>query len=455
MKPRHLLLPALVLGLLAPVGSVPASAAAARAPITGRVVDDHGAPVAGVEVTLFRAGHRAADNDGSTTGPDGRFVLRPGDYTKGGSFAVLISTGEGTSTALPTWYDGSGADGGIRASVLGETLTTEMTRTDAPPPAGARLVRFGKAARDLGDLATPQGTRVSFESKDTKGRQVSHGVLAHDAVSNTVREAAESYQTYLLEPGRQTVTLTASRYVAGGSQQLTLDLVAGTTQKVPVTWAAQYYLSRVDRMLDGGVGLIEVPGQRLSVGDRIWVDAWFANDSALTFGVTSYQWYRDATPIPGATGRSYRVATADRGHQVSYQVTLAPQADYAGVSYRSTPDPVAAVTAKVRARFPKGDVSMAHPERYAIRVRVSQSNGKRPVGRLALIVENIEPEIPPKVIVARAVRRTGPTSFVLRLPRGFDAQRYDEYGAMYVRFVPKNRAKVSVASSRGQSIYVY
>lgn len=454
MKPHRLLLPALLLGLLAPFGSAPATAAAARAPITGRVVDEHGAPMAGVYVTLFRAGRRVADNGASTTGADGRFALPPGNYTKGGSFAVLVSTGEGTSTALPTWYDGSGADGGIRASVQGDDITSQNVRTGAAPPAGATLVRFGRSTRDLGDLVTAQGTRVRFESKDTSGNVVHPGVTAHDAVSNTVREAAESYGTYLLEPGHQTATLTASTHVAGGTQQVPLDLVAGTTQTVPVTWAAQYYLRSVERRLDGGTGLIKVPGQRLSVGDRIWADARFANDPKVIGGV-SYQWYRDETPIPGATDWSYRVVKADRRHQLSYEVAVAPRPAYAGVAYRSAPDTVAAVTAKVRATFPKGDISAAHPERTWIRVRVSLSNGKHPAGRLALIVKNIEPEIAPKVIVKRAVRRTGPTTFLLRLPRGFDAQRYNEYGSMYVRFVPTDRAKVSVAASQGRSIYAY
>lgn len=51
------------------------------------------------------------------------------------------------------------------------------------------------------------------------------------------------------------------------------------------------------------------------------------------------QWHRDYTPIPGATGSTYRVTHEDVGHRIRYVVTVG-RAGYASSRHLSQPTPV-------------------------------------------------------------------------------------------------------------------
>ncbi|GAB2463282.1 beta-glucosidase [Conyzicola lurida] len=66
-----------------------------------------------------------------------------------------------------------------------------------------------------------------------------------------------------------------------------------------------------------------------TVGKRLRADTGVWDQESLDF---SYQWLRDGEPIPGADDDRYRVQEADRGAQLSVQVTATPEIGPAGVA---------------------------------------------------------------------------------------------------------------------------
>jgi 5-hydroxyisourate hydrolase-like protein (transthyretin family) len=66
-----------------------------------------------------------------------------------------------------------------------------------------------------------------------------------------------------------------------------------------------------------------ISGSTPSIGGALRVGQWLtANTGAWSDGVSlSYQWYRSGVPIPGATGASYQLTTADSGRTVTVAVT--------------------------------------------------------------------------------------------------------------------------------------
>ncbi|MFA8387892.1 MAG: DUF4214 domain-containing protein [Pelagibaca sp.] len=65
-----------------------------------------------------------------------------------------------------------------------------------------------------------------------------------------------------------------------------------------------------------------------------------ADADGINYGSASFQWLRGGEPIPGATGQTYIVGTADRGAQISVQWTYL---DFGGTRETITSNPEAAV----------------------------------------------------------------------------------------------------------------
>jgi len=110
-----------------------------------------------------------------------------------------------------------------------------------------------------------------------------------------------------------------------------------------------------------------------------------ANQLVANFSVTptadavSYQWLRDGTPIPGATGADYTVASADYGHYVCVQVT------FSKVGYLTTP--VTGLPAYVRIN---GTVATA-PANYNYSNASASITGNAVVGGTLSVVLDVTP----------------------------------------------------------------
>jgi len=435
---RPLLLLAFLVGVLAPVAATSApSSAADYGALTGRVVGADGAPVAGARLNLFRQGSNVAASHGYLSGEDGTFTITAArlDDPAAGPYRLLVGNGGSESTAIPTWYDGTGADGGIRGETSGGDPATGRS-TAASVPAGAATLTFGAAPINVGDLQVQEGALVEWDSRDTNGKgdfqlRVT-GPLAGIGRVDTYESNGDSGP--LLEPGRHTFALEASATDPGGRQQVTLDLAPGDRLKVPVTWAARYYLYSIGTTW--GHWFDPLPGERPGVGTRLRSEVELANNIYITKAVVKVQWYRGSTAIPGATGRGYRLTAADRGKRISYRVTVKARPGYAAASYRSPKTKAAAVAARVDARFVGRSVL----------VKVRWSNGARPRGEVALLLHGSSRFREP---LATKTLRNRRGEVRLRIPAGF--VRGGDTGVEFVVRYLSPKRKVSVAYDFGPS----
>ncbi len=437
---RPLILLAFLLGLLAPLAPAPASAAAYGA-LTGRVVDSKGAPMDGVMVNLFRQGSNVAA-EWSRTAADGTFVFQPSNFDAPvtGPYLVMLGSGWDGTTAIPTWYDGSGADGGIRGAITG---SDPMTDNDvaAPAPAGAAPITFAASPTQLGDLQVVQGALVAFDSRDTLGNTVDKLRVSGPWGATGQFSAATIYPPHqvLFDAGQHTFTLEASAIDPGGRQQIALDLAAGSTSTVPVTWAARYYLFAND--LTWGEWRSPLPGERPGVGTKLHSGAVFANFSSVVSGSlwpinTTFQWYRGAKRIAGATKASYKLVAADRGKKVSFRITAGARTGYAAATYVGPQVKVADVAASVRARFVG----------RTVKVKVRLSNGARPTGRIALMLTS---ELRfPLPLVSKKLKANAHGDITLRIPEPYYKTQGDTGVFFAVRFVPRHKT-ISVGIGRG------
>lgn len=441
MKPLRLpLLLALLLGLLAPWSPAPATAAAYGV-LTGRVVDKDGVPMADVEVNLFRQGANVAVA-WSRSAADGTFTFQPANFDDAatGPYTLLVGSGWDGTTAIPTWYDGSGADGGIRGEVTGSDPNTDRA-VAASAPSGVAPIVISSSPTPLGDLRVLQGAQVVFDSRDTLGNAVNTlRVTAPWGVSGRVSTRRAYPPTgVLLDAGQHTITVEASAVDPGGRQQVTLDLAVGSRTTVPITWAARYYL--LDNDLTWGEWRAPLSGERPGVGTKLHSGAVFANDSSVVSGSlwpinTSFQWYRGAKPIAGATRASYKVVAADRGRKIGFRVTAAAKPGYAAATYVGPQVKVAKVTSRVRARFVG----------RSIKVRVRLSNGAQPTGRVALMLTS-ERRFP-QPLVSKKLKANARGLITLRIPEPFYKTKGDTGIFFAVRFVAKRKA-ISVGIGRG------
>ncbi len=115
-------------------------------------------------------------------------------------------------------------------------------------------------------------------------------------------------------------------------------------KSAPVTVTVVMYLSAQQ------AGTVSVTG-KAAVGETLTasLSGWAGLAAA------QYQWLRDGLPIPGATSATYTVAAADAGHNVSVEVTEAPQW-YSPASATSPAVAVAAGSSTSTTTTPSGTV---------------------------------------------------------------------------------------------------
>src|SRR6185437_7390128 len=106
----------------------------------------------------------------------------------------------------------------------------------------------------------------------------------------------------------------------------------GKAISVEVTESAAGYADDTVTSAPVSVPLVEGPAVEhtvvgtptLSESPRVGATVTAAPGEWSPAATPSYQWFRDGAPIAGATGSSYEVTAADAGHQLSVEVTEAP-----------------------------------------------------------------------------------------------------------------------------------
>ncbi len=158
----------------------------------------------------------------------------------------------------------------------------------------------------------------------------------HQTYSGAVRPAYYTYQW--MRSGKPIAGATSSSY-----KITTAD--AGHTIKVVITGKRAGYLSssytsehyKVPPLFSSAPTPVITGTPTVGNTLKARVGSWSPSPSTLT-----YRWYRDGKPITGATGKTYKLTSADAGHKITFKVT-AKRNGYTTMTKTSS-----AVTAKRR-----------------------------------------------------------------------------------------------------------
>jgi hypothetical protein len=198
----------------------------------------------------------------------------------------------------------------VASSDSGHTLSCVVTATNKYAPAGVKATSAG--------VYVPGGAPEPLEAPKISGNaQVNEEVVCEEGRWNGAP----------LEPSFQ--------WMLNGVP------IAGATQKnirIPTAYRGELLACRVTEKNAQGSASAESPAKRVpGVPPRNVVPPTITGVGSLSAQLTcehglwegapppsfSYQWYRDSTPITGATGSTYIIEPADEGHLLACVVTAA------------------------------------------------------------------------------------------------------------------------------------
>ncbi|NLF05495.1 MAG: hypothetical protein GX593_10920, partial [Actinomycetales bacterium] len=300
-------------------------------PVSGKVVSPEGAPFAGGgEVRLVEVDVNGVSSRVTTTvlAADGTYTFAQGAFP-GRSYTVEAIPASGSSTYYGTtyWLDTAktfavGASGATVPDLPLITSDTEYLGLNSFVLRGAPLVGEELSVRSaggrLGATADAPGAAVTYQ-------WLRNGYYIPGATSPTYKVTPADLNTLV------SVAVVAR---AEGHRSTRTD----SSQVVVSTGSAPY--ATVYPVVSGAAKV----GGRLSVSKGAWSVA----------GVTlKYQWLRDGKAIAGATSTSYVLQGADRGRQISVQITASVPGRVSGVSVTAPSAPVAAGDAAKATKEPK------------------------------------------------------------------------------------------------------
>jgi protocatechuate 3,4-dioxygenase beta subunit/peroxiredoxin len=204
---------------------------AASCLLTGRVVDDEGKPVAGMQVMVVeRAGNMSLAAGSGTTGADGRFTIKA---LQGGEGSILLGEGGGTITAdLKLRLDSERIDkGDLVAPRLDQQVAGVVVDIDGEPVPGADVQGNGVTMRVYAQAQTGSDGRFRL----TK--------LPKDTIQ---------IEAFLVDPESRIVRSEVRQQVLAGATDL--RLVMGIKQKADVRAAAKAGEQAPELVLERGAG---------------------------------------------------------------------------------------------------------------------------------------------------------------------------------------------------------
>lgn len=297
-----------------------------------------GAPIGGIEVCAWRiAGESFGCGETNAAGEYLVTGLAPGDYRVG-----FRSPPQSHLRYLTQYYDGKTSFAAGNEIVVATEATTE--------PIDAALQEGGGIAGTVRIAATGEpDPEAEVCALETDGELA--GECAPTGPNGTYEIAPLPEGSYLVEffdprfepelyDGATSLETATRVAVHTGSATGGID---GTLRPLAVPPALE---DEIFPVISGVIGV----GSTVSCSQGAWTGT-----APITF---SYQWLRERVPIPGATGTSYTVQSADVGHFLACMVTATNQAGSSwarSIGYRvPAPAPVPAPPAQTAPTPPVG-----------------------------------------------------------------------------------------------------
>ncbi|MFV0457995.1 MAG: hypothetical protein ACK5MT_04370 [Actinomycetales bacterium] len=285
-----------------------------------------------VRVTATRSGYAPTTVTSSVTSAITPATMSPGTVTVSGSAVV-----GGSLSADPGSWTPAEA-----------TLSYQWLR-DGSPISGAVGNTYAPVAADLGTTVSVRvtGTAPGYldGSATSSGVVVAQGTLTPSASVSGSTGVGSTLSADTGTWGPAPVTF-AYQWLRGGSAisgatqatYTTNSADLGAMLSVRVTGSKSGYTTATVTSAPFGPMLAAVsPGTPTVSGSAKPGNVLVANPG--TWGpapvTLAYQWLRDGSALPGATGSSYQLVTADAGHQVSVRVT-GTKSGYASASATSS-----------------------------------------------------------------------------------------------------------------------
>jgi hypothetical protein len=236
----------------------------------------------------------------------------------------------------------------------------------------------------------------------------------------------------LLEPGVHTIQSRTSSQ-AGGTQEPWLDTVVDVTAAdLALTLPAQAAIHGRTLLMD----YTHKPGTPLvgtvAEATRAQYVRWTYPRGTVT---TSMQWLRDGVPIPGATGDTYTITSADVGTVLAAEAT-GTRADYptgvirsAGQLVRATP------RTDVRIQLNRSKVKFGQTDKVTVDVTVTLDDDEEPQGYGVYVHQGCSAENPSQDECfgwGQLAEQLSPTTYRLRLPARLPIQ-----DRIYAEFLAK------------------
>ena len=303
---------------------VTAKTVVARGTLSGKT-----SGVSGNDLTVSAyLGNELAEQD--TVGGDNAYSmdLRPGNYK-------VFITYTGTGNYASAWAR-RGSDGG-RLPSEGSTITVNRDRTTSAPA-----------------VKIHTGAVVSGIVRDSSGR------IVRDVDVTALTGMTSAREVEVIAPtgsnGRYTIRglpnghhFLRFAYSGNGFAIRTVEILVTSGKVVGVrlppstqasTTSVRDPFTAVDVRLDDAAftkrhGVSVSGGRRVGGTLTAHAKAWIADSNPPTPAVMSFQWMRDGKPIAGATGRTYKLTSTDRGSRISVTAT-AERYGYATGSTTST-----------------------------------------------------------------------------------------------------------------------
>jgi len=246
---------------------------------------------------LTAAAYTTAGNvaEAVTVGSDNRYTLdvRPGTYK-----VQLMYTGGGDYASV---WARSGNDGAWTYGTA-STIEVALGKTTTAP-----------------DVEIHKGNKVSGTTVDTSGKPVPNVDLTAISGSTDEREVigltrSDSQDgTFALKGLNNGTYWVRAAYSGDGFATESVKLTVNKDLGVKVVLDSLPFRKRYGASLKGTTKV----GKTMSVT----ATPWLAGTYPTTTATMSYQWKRNGAAIKGATGRTYKLTSADRGKKISVTVT--------------------------------------------------------------------------------------------------------------------------------------
>lgn len=246
--------------------------------------------------------------------------------TGGYSYSDIDGDLEGAS--LLQWYSGttllgSGSQYTIKSADAGQSIRFEVTPIAATGANPGAMVTSGQLLVNsppvISALSIVNGTRIGspvFYLQDTLSASYSFSDVNGDVENGST---FAWYRDGVLIPG--IVNRTYTIQLADVGHSFRVDVTPGAfTGSSPGATVSSPSITVTNQAPGGVVSIVDNNGGLLQVGDVLHANFSYLDPENDPAGTPIYQWYKNASPISGATAVDYTVATTDQSASISVGV---------------------------------------------------------------------------------------------------------------------------------------